>query len=92
MAKSSSPTFTILYFAAAASYTERESEQLPAPLPLSKLFGILESRYSGMHAKVLKACAVTINLEYIDLPAEGEAGVLIQAGDEVGIIPPVSSG
>ena len=85
-------TFTILYFAAASSYTGLESEHLQAPLQLSKLFDALEVRYNGISAKVLKGCAVTINLEYVDVPSNGEEDVQIKAGDEVGIIPPVSSG
>ena len=93
MSKPSPPTFTILYFAAASSYTGRESEQLPAPLQLSQLFATLEARYDGISAKVLKGCAITINLEYVDVPAEhNDDDILIKAGDEVGIIPPVSSG
>jgi len=98
-------TFTILYFAAASSYTNLSSEHLPAPLSLRQLFPTLESLYPGITAKVLKSCAVTVNLEYIDVeedttspPGEGQdsntspSGFVIQAGDEVGIIPPVSSG
>jgi molybdopterin converting factor small subunit len=86
------PTFTILYFAAASSYTGLESEQLPAPLQLSKLFEKLEVRYDGIFSKVLKGCAITINLEYVDIPVNHDHEILIKAGDEVGIIPPVSSG
>ncbi|KAK1830302.1 hypothetical protein QBC39DRAFT_113249 [Podospora conica] len=87
--------FHILYFAAAGSYTSKQVEALPAPLPLSKLFATLEARYEGITAGVLDSSLVTINLEYVDLPgAEGEGGedVIIQEGDEVAIIPPVSSG
>lgn len=86
--------FTILYFAAASTYTGKASEHLPAPVPLPDLFRRLEERYHGMQEKVLSSCAVTVNLEYVDL--EGEDGALqtlvIQEGDEVAIIPPVSSG
>jgi len=98
-------TFTILYFAAASSYTNLSYESLPAPLSMKELFPTLESRYPGITAKVLKSCAVTVNLEYTDVeedttsvPGEGQnsnttpSGFIIQAGDEVGIIPPVSSG
>lgn len=98
-------TFTILYFAAASSYTNLSCENLPAPLSLKKLFPTLESRYPGITAKVLKSCAVTVNLEYVDIeedttsvPEQGQdsntppPGFTIRAGDEVGIIPPVSSG
>lgn len=92
MSAPAAQTFTILYFAAASSYTGLESEKLPAPLPLSKLFETVEARYNGITAQVLKGCAVTVNLDYVDVPTEGEEDVLIRVGDEVGIIPPVSSG
>lgn len=87
--------FTILYFAAATSFTGRQHDFLPAPLPISKLFNTLEEKYAGMKEKVLGSCAVTVNLEYVDLDEEaekGEAGLVIGERDEVGIIPPVSSG
>ena len=48
-----------------------------------------------MRSAVLDSCAVTVNLEYVDVEVEGgeeEAGVVINEGDEVAIIPPVSSG
>lgn len=70
----------------------RDSESLPAPLPLGKLFSELESRYPGVQAKILDSCLVTVNLDYVDVPEDGEDGALIQEGDEVAIIPPVSSG
>lgn len=71
-----------------------EFEELPAPLPLSKLFDTLEEKYSGIKAKVLESCLVTINLEYVNVPEDGagEGGLIIKEGDEVAIIPPVSSG
>ncbi len=86
--------FKILYFAGASSFTKKESEALAAPLPLKELFQTLEERYSGMKTRVLESCLVTINLEYVDVPAgdSGDDGVVIKEGDEVGIIPPVSSG
>jgi molybdopterin converting factor small subunit len=86
--------FTILYFASAGSYTTKDSEHLPAPLPLAKLFETLEEKYSGMKAKVLESCLVTVNLEYVDIPEDpaNENGLVIKEGDEVAIIPPVSSG
>jgi molybdopterin converting factor small subunit len=86
--------FTILYFASASSYTSKDSEALPAPLPVAKLFDILEEKYNGIKAKVLESCLVTINLEYVDMPegAADENGPVIKEGDEVAIIPPVSSG
>lgn len=87
--------FTILYFAAATSFTTRHHDFLPAPLPIAKLFDALEDKYPGMKDKVLASCAVTVNLDYVDLDEEagkGEAAMVIAEGDEVGIIPPVSSG
>ena len=59
-------------------------------MKLSDLFSELEKQYPGIKAKVLDSSAVTINLEYIDL--EDAADITIKQGDEVGIIPPVSSG
>ena len=43
------------------------------------------------------SCLVTVNFEYVDTTGEDEndenkAEVVIQPGDEVAIIPPVSSG
>jgi molybdopterin converting factor small subunit len=86
--------FTILYFASASSYTSKDAETLEAPLPLSKLFETLEGRYQGIKDKILRSCLVTINLEYVDMPETGskEPDTIIKAGDEVAIIPPVSSG
>ena len=48
-----------------------------------------------MTKAVLESCAVTVNLEYVDVEEENgreRAGVVIKEGDEVAIIPPVSSG
>ncbi|KAF7937735.1 uncharacterized protein EAE97_007531 [Botrytis byssoidea] len=86
--------FTVLYFATASSYTSKDSETFSAPLPLSRLFEILEDRYNGMKDNVLRSCLVTINLEYVDIPETGSDGteITIKDGDEVAIIPPVSSG
>jgi len=90
--------FNLLYFASASSYTEKASEHVPAPLELTKLFEALEERYPGMRENVLSSCAVTVNLEYVDLDIGSEpeettkTAKVIQEGDEVAIIPPVSSG
>lgn len=87
--------FAVLYFAAAASYTHRQHEFFRAPIPSDKLFEMLEERYADITARVLSSCAVTINFDYIVI-GDGLAGVdsskQIQDGDEVAIIPPVSSG
>ena len=91
---SAQQTFTLLLFASASTYAgDIESLQLSAPLPLSGLFAELEERFPGIRKRVLYSCAVSVNLEYVDVPADDETGgFVIQAGDEVGIIPPVSSG
>lgn len=83
--------FTVLYFASAASYTKKDSEYVSAPLDSTSLFDKLDTMYPGMKTKVLGSCAVTRNLEYIDVEDQVDK-VTIAEGDEVGIIPPVSSG
>ena len=96
-------SFTLLLFAAASTYTGTDSLALPAPMTLQQLFDTLEGRYQGIKKKVLSSAAVTVNLEYVEFEVDGEGnvvsvreggsdGVVIKAGDEVGIIPPVSSG
>ena len=92
--------FTLLYFAHASQITRRDSETFPAPMPLKKLYALLEDRYPGIKEKVLGSCAVTINLEYVDVDLEDDKGeevaqggvIMIREGDEVALIPPVSSG
>ena len=90
--------FVVLYFAAAASFTGRQYDFLPAPLPTTNIFDALEEKYPGMRNEVLSSCALTVNLEYVDLKEEdqkipnGDQGRVVLEYDEVGIIPPVSSG
>ena len=89
--------FTVLYFASASSYTGKTSDTLSAPIPISELFNVLDERYPGFMERVLGSCAVTVNLDYVDLDSASrevdDAEVtVIQEGDEVAIIPPVSSG
>ncbi|KAF1730156.1 Molybdopterin synthase sulfur carrier subunit [Beauveria bassiana] len=79
---------TVLYFAAASSYTGKESEVFSAPTPLARLLAAVEARYPGIRASVLDSCLVTVNLDYVDVPSGDDEGVLIQAADEVAIIPP----
>ncbi|KAF2093736.1 hypothetical protein NA57DRAFT_22150, partial [Rhizodiscina lignyota] len=79
--------FNILYFASAASFTKKESEHLKAPLDAAKLFDTLDKQYPGMKTKVLSSCAVTVNLEYVDIE-DADKDLVIKEGDEVGIIPP----
>jgi molybdopterin converting factor small subunit len=91
------PTFQIHYFASASTYTGKNTERLPAPLPLSSLFNTLEALYPGIKEKVLVSCSVSLGDEYVDVEVDGgaegsERSVVIGDGDEVAIIPPVSSG
>jgi molybdopterin converting factor small subunit len=86
----SSQTFQIHYFATASQYTSKNTESLPAPLRLSTLFSELETRYPGITAKVLSSCGVSLDGDYVDIQEDGD--LLIQAGSEVAVIPPVSSG
>jgi molybdopterin converting factor small subunit len=93
--KAPSGHFTVLYFATAASYTGRQHDFFKAPVRFDKLFDALEERHAKIVERLLPSCAVTLNLDYIDIGDEnGECSsdVEIQAGDEVAIIPPVSSG
>ncbi|KAK3192695.1 hypothetical protein K4F52_001049 [Lecanicillium sp. MT-2017a] len=83
--------FNVLYFASAGSFTGKESEAIPGPMALGQLFDELESRYPGIRSKILDSSLVTVNLDYVDVPQDGK-GMEIKAGDEVAIIPPVSSG
>ncbi len=87
--------FVLLYFASANSYTSKESDFFEAPLSLPALFDLLEQKYIGIKNKILNSCLVTINLEYVEVPDHGKNvadTIVIKAGDEVAIIPPVSSG
>jgi len=87
--------FTVLYFASSSSYTHKQHDFFPGPLPLSQVPDALEKQYPGIKEKILESCALTVNLDYVDLEeegAKGEQGLVVQPGDEVAIIPPVSSG
>lgn len=87
-------TFTVLYFASASSFTGKDVDSFPAPVALADLFSLLESRYPGIRAWAQKYCMLTVNLDYIDVPKDGSAdsGLVLKAGDELALIPPVSSG
>ena len=65
-------------------------------MTLSSLFELLEKTYPGIKAKVLGHSAITVNLEYVDLDDGSVDGdglkTVLKEGDEVAIIPPVSSG
>jgi len=70
--------------------TKRTVEFFVAPFSAAALFKTLELKYPGIGSKVLASCAFTINLDYVDL--DNPEDVMFQEGDEVAIIPPVSSG
>jgi molybdopterin converting factor small subunit len=89
--------FRILYFASASSFINKSSEELKAPLELKDLFDRLEGTYPGFKQAVLSSCAVTVNLDYMNMEdpddfEDGNSRLQIAEGDEVAIIPPVSSG
>ena len=87
--------FRILYFASVKDLTQRDSENMTAPLPLSKLFETLEQKYNGLKmSRILESCLVTVNLEYVDVAGNAvtDKETIINDGDEVALIPPVSSG
>jgi len=87
--------FTVLYFASAASYTHKQYDFLPGPLLFSDLPDVLERKYPGITEKILESCAYTVNLDYVDMEeeyAKEQIGLRVSPGDEVAIIPPVSSG
>ncbi|KAL1990437.1 hypothetical protein VTN49DRAFT_6276 [Thermomyces lanuginosus] len=103
----SQKTFQIYYFASASSFTNKTHETLPAPLPIAQLFPLLEKRYPGITAKVLRSSSLSVGGEYIDTDLyinkgdgaeprdvlqDGKMGRVIQPGEEVAVIPPVSSG
>lgn len=96
MASSKAPSghFTVLYFAAASTFTGKTTDYLPAPLHVRDLFTKLNDMYPGIQDKVLSSCAMTVNLEYVDLDEDDatDSAREIKDGDEVAIIPPVSSG
>lgn len=100
MEKPPSGHFRILYFASAASFAKKPFDDFRAPLLLKDLFQTLDSKYPGINKSVLSSCAVTVNLDYVDMEEtmhdEGSENynrvTTIKEGDEVAIIPPVSSG
>ncbi|KAL9601816.1 MAG: hypothetical protein Q9219_002306 [cf. Caloplaca sp. 3 TL-2023] len=90
--KASTPGhFSLLYFASAASFTRKASEELPAPSSITELFAHLEQQYPGIKEKILSSSLMTINLEYVDVDGrdlEATSSRVINEGDEVAIIPP----
>jgi len=77
-------------FAAArvATGTGRDTFDLPAGTPLSELLAAARARYGDEFTAVLATSRVWVNG---DEPPDGQATVL-QASDEVAVLPPVSGG
>lgn len=91
--------FRVLYFAAAATFTGRDWDDIKIPVRLHDLPGVLEKAHPGFREAILTSCAITLNLEYVDLSdfntdeaRENPSDTIIQSGDEIAVIPPVSSG
>jgi len=87
--------FTILYFASSSSYTHKQYDFFRGPLLLSRVPDLLEMQYPGIKEKLLGSCMLTVNLDYTDIEEEaarGEQGLVVQPGDDLAIIPPVSAG
>lgn len=84
-------TITVLYFAAASSATgvAQEDILIPDNFKLSELSMLLVSRYAESDLeKVLNTSSWSVNLEMVDDPTQ----VVLEGGDEVGVICPVSGG
>ena len=87
--------FTVLYWASSGSYTHKQYDFFPGPLLLSQVPDLLEAQYPGIKEKVLGSCMLTVNLDYVDIEeeaAKGGQGLMVQPGDDLAIIPPVSAG
>ncbi len=80
--------FTVLFFAAARDIAGPEMK-IDDSIPLGNLPPLLIQMHPALET-ILTSCAVCVNLEYYDITED--ATFVIKKGDEVGIIPPVSSG
>ncbi|KAI0049766.1 hypothetical protein FA95DRAFT_798468 [Auriscalpium vulgare] len=90
----SSPQVTVLYFAAASTATGLSFERVSipadsAPFRLSALASLLASRHAGTSlGKVLEGSQWSVDAEMVDDPKD----VVLNGGEEVAVIPPVSGG
>ena len=77
----------VLYFAVLKDVfgCEREELELPAGTTVCELLGVLQGRGDSV-GKVWGSIAVAVNQEY------AVAGVVLNDGDEVALLPPVSGG
>ena len=95
---SSGKTIKVLYFAGARTAVHKSEEQIElpeAPFALAKLNALLVERHRahdilGEFEKVVKLSKWSVNEEMVD--AEEAESKMLQGGEEVAIIPPVSGG
>lgn len=87
----SSTTFTVLFFGPMAELTGVRTEEIDAVVinTVDALLKYLKKKYAAADNldALLSACAVAVNMEYAY-----DRNAVIVAGDEIAIIPPVSSG
>ncbi|KAI8802165.1 ThiamineS/Molybdopterin converting factor subunit 1 [Cladochytrium replicatum] len=83
----------VLYFSSsrnAANGLISEELKLDSTATVATLLSHLRDTYGDMMKKVLSTSMVAVNLEYVE--KDGEDGTVLNDGDEVSIIPPVSGG
>lgn len=77
------------------SFTKQQCHLFEAPICSATLFQALEEAYPNITQRILNSSAITVNLDYMEFE-QGSGKDFncfeIQAGDEVAVIPPVSSG
>ncbi|CCH41599.1 hypothetical protein BN7_1140 [Wickerhamomyces ciferrii] len=79
---------TIEYFGPSKDFTNKSIESIQIT-SLLQLYEYLEIQYTKEFSEYVKEnCGITVDYEYIDK----ELGVEFNEGDEICIIPPVSSG
>lgn len=80
----------VLYFAKSAEIAGVRSETISVPqeIKASELWKELESLHPGL-ADVRNQVIFAVRQEYVEL---GDQQLLLQPGDEVAIIPPISGG
>lgn len=80
---------TIEYFGPSKDFTKKTSEQVSDIITLQNLYDHLTLTYSReFQSYVQQNCGITLNYEYIDRNQD----IRFKDGDEICIIPPVSSG
>lgn len=83
---------TIEYFGPSKDFTSKESEKIDSITTLKDLYNHFVESYSLEFQKYVEEnCGITLNYEYIEERNHPEEIRIVQ-GDEICIIPPVSSG